>query len=37
MMKAAQASRRLGLTGRVSFTGALAWPFLYPGRSGRRA
>ena len=30
MMKAAQASRRLGLTGSVSFTGALAWPFLYP-------
>src|SRR4029079_2880119 len=30
MMKAAQASRRLGLTGCVSFTGALAWPFLDP-------
>ena len=30
MMKAAQASRRLGLAGSVSFTGALAWPFLYP-------
>src|SRR6266436_1606880 len=30
MMKAAQASRRLGLTGSVTFTGALAWPFLYP-------
>jgi sugar phosphate isomerase/epimerase len=30
MTKAAQASRRLGLTGSVSFTGALAWPFLYP-------
>ena len=30
MMKTAQASRRLGLTGSVSFTGALAWPFLYP-------
>ena len=30
MMMAAQASRRLGLTGSVSFTGALAWPFLYP-------
>jgi sugar phosphate isomerase/epimerase len=29
-MKAAQASRRLGLSGSVSFTGALAWPFLYP-------
>jgi hypothetical protein len=29
-MEAAQASRRLGLTGSVSFTGALAWPFLYP-------
>ena len=30
MMKAAQASRRLGLEACVSFTGALAWPFLYP-------
>ncbi|POR55582.1 sugar phosphate isomerase/epimerase family protein [Bosea psychrotolerans] len=30
LMKAAQASRRLGLSGSVSFTGALAWPFLYP-------
>src|SRR6476659_3960412 len=30
MLKAARASRRLGLTGSVSFTGALAWPFLYP-------
>src|SRR6266568_5825552 len=30
MIKAARASRRLGLTGSVSFTGALAWPFLYP-------
>ncbi len=30
LVKAAQASRRLGLTGSVSFTGALAWPFLYP-------
>lgn len=27
---AAQASRRLGLTKHVSFTGALAWPYLYP-------
>lgn len=27
---AAKASRRLGLTGSVSFTGALAWPFVYP-------
>src|SRR3954452_15753486 len=30
MKKAAQASRRLGLAGSVSFPGALAWPFLYP-------
>jgi sugar phosphate isomerase/epimerase len=30
LKKAAQASQRLGLTGSVSFTGALAWPFLYP-------
>lgn len=30
MKLAAQASRRLGLGGSVSFTGALAWPFLYP-------
>jgi sugar phosphate isomerase/epimerase len=27
---AAEASRRLGLDGSVSFTGALAWPFVYP-------
>ncbi len=27
---AAKASRRLGLDGSVSFTGALAWPFVYP-------
>ncbi|MET3890283.1 sugar phosphate isomerase/epimerase [Bosea sp. OAE506] len=27
---AARASRRLGLAGSVSFTGALAWPFVYP-------
>ncbi|MGN6098478.1 MAG: sugar phosphate isomerase/epimerase family protein [Bosea sp. (in: a-proteobacteria)] len=30
MKLAAKASRRLGLSGSVSFTGALAWPFLYP-------
>ncbi len=30
MMKAAVASRRLGLDATVSFPGALAWPFLYP-------
>jgi len=30
MHHAAKASRRLGLTGTVSFTGALAWPFVYP-------
>ena len=28
--KAATASRRLGLTGSVGFTGSLAFPFLYP-------
>ena len=28
--KAAAASRRMGLDSSVSFTGALAWPFLYP-------
>ncbi|GLS05778.1 AP endonuclease [Chitiniphilus shinanonensis] len=27
---AAQASRRLGLTAHVTFSGALAWPYLYP-------
>jgi sugar phosphate isomerase/epimerase len=27
---AARASRRLGLAAQVSFTGALAWPFVYP-------
>ncbi len=30
MLWAAQASRRLGLTAHASFTGALAWPFMYP-------
>ncbi|HEY0419897.1 MAG TPA: sugar phosphate isomerase/epimerase [Acetobacteraceae bacterium] len=30
VMKAARASRRLGLDASVSFPGALAWPFLYP-------
>ncbi len=30
MRLAAKASRRLGLCASVSFTGALAWPFLYP-------
>jgi len=30
MKLAAKTSRRLGLDGSVSFTGALAWPFLYP-------
>ncbi len=29
-MKAAEASKRLGLDRHVSFTGALAWPYLYP-------
>ena len=28
--KAAKASRRLGLTEHVTFTGSLAWPYLYP-------
>ncbi|KXU89333.1 AP endonuclease [Paraburkholderia monticola] len=30
MKLAAQASRRLGLSAHVSFSGALAWPYLYP-------
>lgn len=30
VMKAAKASRRLGLNASVSFTGALAFPYLYP-------
>jgi sugar phosphate isomerase/epimerase len=30
MYKAARASRRLGLGAHVSFSGALAWPYLYP-------
>jgi sugar phosphate isomerase/epimerase len=30
MRKAAKASRRLGLSAHVSFSGALAWPYLYP-------
>ena len=30
MKSAAKASKNLGLTGHVSFTGALAWPFVYP-------
>jgi sugar phosphate isomerase/epimerase len=30
MMLAARASRNLGLAAHVSFTGALAWPFVYP-------
>ncbi len=30
LMLAARASRNLGLTAHVSFTGALAWPFVYP-------
>jgi len=30
MKLAAKASRRLGLDNHVSFTGALAWPFIYP-------
>jgi sugar phosphate isomerase/epimerase len=30
LMRAARASRRLGLTAHVSFSGALAWPYIYP-------
>jgi len=30
LMLAAQASRRLGLDNHVTFSGALAWPYLYP-------
>lgn len=30
MMKAAAASKNLGLTDHATFSGALAWPFLYP-------
>lgn len=30
MMLAAQASRRLGLCAHATFSGALAWPFIYP-------
>ena len=30
MMKAAKASEHLGLTDHATFSGALAWPFLYP-------
>jgi sugar phosphate isomerase/epimerase len=30
MIKAAEASRRLGLTAHASFSGALAWPYVYP-------
>lgn len=30
MKLAAQASRRLGLSAHVSFSGALAWPYVYP-------
>ena len=30
MLKAAKASRRFGLDAHVSFSGALAWPYLYP-------
>lgn len=30
MMKAARASANLGLTAHATFSGALAWPFLYP-------
>jgi sugar phosphate isomerase/epimerase len=30
MMKAARASAHLGLTAHATFSGALAWPFIYP-------
>jgi sugar phosphate isomerase/epimerase len=30
LMKAARASRRLGLTAHATFSGALAWPYVYP-------
>jgi sugar phosphate isomerase/epimerase len=30
MLKAAKASRNLGLTEHATFSGALAWPYLYP-------
>src|SRR5215471_638076 len=30
MMKAARASRRLGLATHATFSGALAWPYIYP-------
>lgn len=30
MMKAAQASQNMGMTDHVSFSGALAWPYIYP-------
>ncbi len=30
MMKAAQASKNLGLTAHATFSGALAWPYVYP-------
>ena len=30
MMKAAKASQNLGLTAHATFSGALAWPFVYP-------
>src|SRR4051812_43766182 len=30
LLRGARASQRLGLTAHVSFSGALAWPYLYP-------
>jgi sugar phosphate isomerase/epimerase len=30
LMKAARASQRLGLTAHATFSGALAWPYMYP-------
>lgn len=30
LMKAAKASKNMGLTGHATFSGALAWPYVYP-------
>lgn len=35
LMQAAQASARLGLSAHATFSGALAWPYFYPGRRAR--
>jgi hypothetical protein len=36
MLHGAKASRNLGLDASVTFSGALAYPYLYPGRRGPR-